>query len=245
MSGVNLVFGDDTRHALRGAAALVNTMAGSVPGDTDVDRLTTVAELDAFVATWRWTGSRTHDQAELRRGPRAAPEAAPRGGPWTKPTSSPPSTPPSPRRTPSLSSSTTTAGAGTCTPPGPRHRWPPGWPSRRPWRSSTWSGCGELDRLGICAAPGLRRRRRRPVQEPLPNGIGEGTCRQSSRSSDLTAERRRAVRAPRPDPASLRRRPSAESTDRLGRRAPEILVLSRRMGYGPDGTAEGRAGVER
>lgn len=65
MSGVNLVLGDDTRHALRGVAALVNTMAGSVPGDTDVDRLATVAELDEFVATWRWTGSRTHDQAEL------------------------------------------------------------------------------------------------------------------------------------------------------------------------------------
>ncbi|MGV1008003.1 MAG: CGNR zinc finger domain-containing protein [Dermatophilaceae bacterium] len=85
MSGVNLAFGGDTRHALRGAAALVNTMAievkvigtkafdsmavdtvaASAPGDT-ADRLTTVEDLDAFVATWRWSGSRTHDEPELR-----------------------------------------------------------------------------------------------------------------------------------------------------------------------------------
>ncbi|MGB8384720.1 MAG: CGNR zinc finger domain-containing protein [Dermatophilaceae bacterium] len=65
MSGVNLGLANDTTNVLRGTAALVNTMAGSVPGDTDVDRLTSVAELDAFVAAWRWTGSRTHDQAEL------------------------------------------------------------------------------------------------------------------------------------------------------------------------------------
>jgi predicted RNA-binding Zn ribbon-like protein len=76
MTAVNSLFGDDTRHALRGAAALVNTMAtttsvsttsvaGSGPDDT-VDRLTTLEQLDAFVDAWRWTGSRTHDDAELR-----------------------------------------------------------------------------------------------------------------------------------------------------------------------------------
>ncbi len=51
-------FAHDTDAALRGAAALVNTMAGSVPGDDDVDRLTTPAELDAFVEQWAWTGVR-------------------------------------------------------------------------------------------------------------------------------------------------------------------------------------------
>ena len=53
-----MVFAHDTEVALLGAAALVNTMAGSVPGDTDVDRLTTLDELDAFVRRWEWTGSR-------------------------------------------------------------------------------------------------------------------------------------------------------------------------------------------
>ena len=65
MSGVNLLFGNDTDHALRGATALVNTMPGSVPGDEDPDRLMTVADLDGFVTTWGWTGSRTRDEAEL------------------------------------------------------------------------------------------------------------------------------------------------------------------------------------
>ena len=41
-----------------GAAALVNTMAGSVPGDDDIDRLTTPDELDRFYGSWQWTGSR-------------------------------------------------------------------------------------------------------------------------------------------------------------------------------------------
>jgi len=65
MSGVNLLFGNDTDHALRGAAALVNTMPGSVPGDLDPEQLVTIADLDRFVTAWGWTGSRTHDQAEL------------------------------------------------------------------------------------------------------------------------------------------------------------------------------------
>ena len=65
MSGVNLGLANDTTNVLRGTAALVNTMAGSLPGDTDVDQLTTIADLDAFVSAWRWTGSRTHDRAEL------------------------------------------------------------------------------------------------------------------------------------------------------------------------------------
>lgn len=44
---------------------MVNTMPGSVPGDEDPDRLMTVADLDGFVTTWGWTGSRTGDEAEL------------------------------------------------------------------------------------------------------------------------------------------------------------------------------------
>jgi predicted RNA-binding Zn ribbon-like protein len=57
-----MIFTHDTEVSLLGAAALVNTMAGSVPGDDDVDRLTTPAELDAFYGLWQWTGSRARGQ---------------------------------------------------------------------------------------------------------------------------------------------------------------------------------------
>ncbi|HEY3534535.1 MAG TPA: CGNR zinc finger domain-containing protein [Pedococcus sp.] len=57
-----MLFAHDTEVALRGAAALVNT-AATLP--TDTDDLTTVAELESFVQEWGWTGSRTHDDAEL------------------------------------------------------------------------------------------------------------------------------------------------------------------------------------
>ena len=57
-----MLFAHDTEVALRGAAALVNT-AAALP--TDTDDLTTVEDLDRFVSEWAWTGSRTHDQAEL------------------------------------------------------------------------------------------------------------------------------------------------------------------------------------
>ncbi len=53
-----MLFTHDTEVALAAAAAWVNT-AG------DVERLPDVAALDAFVAQWEWTGSRTRDQAEL------------------------------------------------------------------------------------------------------------------------------------------------------------------------------------
>ena len=53
-----MVFTHDTELALSAAAAWVNTDSA---GDTMPD----VAALDAFVATWGWTGSRTHDAAEL------------------------------------------------------------------------------------------------------------------------------------------------------------------------------------
>ena len=53
-----MLFTHDTEVSLMGAAALVNTMAGSVPGDDDVDRLTTPDDLDRFYGSWQWTGSR-------------------------------------------------------------------------------------------------------------------------------------------------------------------------------------------
>jgi predicted RNA-binding Zn ribbon-like protein len=62
-----MLFTHDTEVSLQGAAALVNTMAGSVPGDTDVDRLTTPDELDAFVASWSWTGDRATGAADRAR----------------------------------------------------------------------------------------------------------------------------------------------------------------------------------
>ncbi|MEO6414397.1 MAG: CGNR zinc finger domain-containing protein [Pedococcus sp.] len=57
-----MLFAHDTQVALRGAAALVNT-AATLPGDTE--DLATVADLDAFVQDWEWTGSHTHDDSEL------------------------------------------------------------------------------------------------------------------------------------------------------------------------------------
>ncbi len=57
-----MLFTHDTEVSLMGAAALVNTMAGSVPGDDDVDRLTTPDELDMFYGSWQWTGSRARGE---------------------------------------------------------------------------------------------------------------------------------------------------------------------------------------
>ncbi len=50
-------FAHDTRLSLQALAALVNTR--------DPDTLTTIAELDELCRRWRWSGSRSHDQAEL------------------------------------------------------------------------------------------------------------------------------------------------------------------------------------
>ncbi len=60
-----MIFAHDTEVSLLAAAALVNTMAGSVPGDRDIDRLESVEQLDAFVREWGWTGSRAGDAGEL------------------------------------------------------------------------------------------------------------------------------------------------------------------------------------
>ena len=54
-----MLFAHDTEISFNATAALVNTARG------DVDELPDIAALDAFVEHWRWTGSRTHDQAEL------------------------------------------------------------------------------------------------------------------------------------------------------------------------------------
>jgi predicted RNA-binding Zn ribbon-like protein len=54
-----VLFAHDTENALQAAAALINTLDG-----TD-DQLASPEALDAFVAEWRWTGSRRHDEAEL------------------------------------------------------------------------------------------------------------------------------------------------------------------------------------
>lgn len=53
------LFPHDTEVALQAAAALVNTEG------RDGDCLTDGPALEAFVAEWRWTGSRRHDAEEL------------------------------------------------------------------------------------------------------------------------------------------------------------------------------------
>lgn len=73
-----MLFTHDTEVSLMGAAALVNTMAGSVPGDDDVDRLTTPDELDAFYGSWRWTGSRAQGEQQRTTELREVRELRPR-----------------------------------------------------------------------------------------------------------------------------------------------------------------------
>jgi predicted RNA-binding Zn ribbon-like protein len=64
LTGVNMLFAHDTEVALAAAAALVNT-DGSVEF-SEGEGLPDVAALDAFVASWGWTGERRRDDAELR-----------------------------------------------------------------------------------------------------------------------------------------------------------------------------------
>jgi predicted RNA-binding Zn ribbon-like protein len=59
-----VLFAHDTEVALSAAAALVNTGRGGT-GRGGTEQLPDAAALDSFVATWQWTGERTHDQAEL------------------------------------------------------------------------------------------------------------------------------------------------------------------------------------
>src|SRR4051795_9732425 len=60
-----MLFTHDTDVALAAAAALVNTMPGSVPGDDDPDRLTTLDELEALYRGQGWTGRFDRDLVEL------------------------------------------------------------------------------------------------------------------------------------------------------------------------------------
>jgi predicted RNA-binding Zn ribbon-like protein len=55
-----MLFAHDTEVALAAAAALVNTEGGSE------ESLPDLAALDEFVRTWRWTGRRERNDAELR-----------------------------------------------------------------------------------------------------------------------------------------------------------------------------------
>lgn len=52
-------FAHDTEHCLLAVAALVNTEGAGR------EKLPDVAALDRFVATWRWSGPRRHDDREL------------------------------------------------------------------------------------------------------------------------------------------------------------------------------------
>jgi predicted RNA-binding Zn ribbon-like protein len=54
-----MAFAHDTEVSLNGTAALVNTGRGGV------EELPDGVALDRFIAHWQWTGSRTHDEAEL------------------------------------------------------------------------------------------------------------------------------------------------------------------------------------
>ncbi len=54
-----MAFTHDTELSLSATAALVNT------GRAPVDEMPDVAALDAFIEHWEWSGSRTHDEAEL------------------------------------------------------------------------------------------------------------------------------------------------------------------------------------
>ena len=54
-----MLFTHDTETSFNATAALVNTGRGGA------EELPDIAALDAFVGHWGWTGSRTHNQAEL------------------------------------------------------------------------------------------------------------------------------------------------------------------------------------
>jgi predicted RNA-binding Zn ribbon-like protein len=54
-----MLFAHDTELSFNAAAALVNTARGGT------EELPDVAALDAFIEHWTWTGSRSHDEAEL------------------------------------------------------------------------------------------------------------------------------------------------------------------------------------
>ncbi len=63
------MFTHDTEVALTAAAALVNTSPGTLPGDSDADRLLTIDDLARLYAEQGWTGrfdGDAHELAEVR-----------------------------------------------------------------------------------------------------------------------------------------------------------------------------------
>jgi predicted RNA-binding Zn ribbon-like protein len=63
MSGVNVLFAYDVESTMISTAALVNTLPEL--SDSGGDELSTLEQLDEFVRTNQYSGSRAHDQAEL------------------------------------------------------------------------------------------------------------------------------------------------------------------------------------
>ncbi|MCU1536189.1 MAG: hypothetical protein JWP82_540 [Humibacillus sp.] len=59
------MFTHDTDTALLSAVALVNTMAGTLPGESDPDELVSLQQLEALYAEHGWTGRFDRDEAEL------------------------------------------------------------------------------------------------------------------------------------------------------------------------------------
>jgi predicted RNA-binding Zn ribbon-like protein len=59
-----VVFAHDTEMALSSAADLVNTARDDV--GKPIELLPDLAALDAFLASWRWSGRRDNDEAELQ-----------------------------------------------------------------------------------------------------------------------------------------------------------------------------------
>lgn len=58
-------FTHDTEVSLQGAAALVNTMPGTLPGEEQEEALETVADLRDYYSQWQWTGRHDGTRAEL------------------------------------------------------------------------------------------------------------------------------------------------------------------------------------
>jgi len=59
LKGVKLLFAHDTEDALISTVALVNSSSNGI------EELVELADLDAFVMLWGWTGSRSRNQGEL------------------------------------------------------------------------------------------------------------------------------------------------------------------------------------
>ncbi|GAA2005202.1 CGNR zinc finger domain-containing protein [Nakamurella flavida] len=60
-----MAFAHDTEVVLQSSAALINTLPGA--SDSGTDELAEPAQLEAYLTGYGFTGSRTHDDAELAR----------------------------------------------------------------------------------------------------------------------------------------------------------------------------------